>query len=137
MANLFSRGVAKIFGNKSEKDIKAVMPYVEKINQIFSTFSGLSNDELRQKTYDVRATIDAILKTIDDQIAALHEQVENEPDLDIHAKEDIFARIDKLEEDRNVELEKVLLDVLPDAFAIVKETARRFYENETLDASRK
>lgn len=135
MANIFSKGIAKIFGNKSEKDIKAVMPLVDQTNDIFNTFSNISNDELRAKTMEVKARIDAFLKPIDDQISELHQRVEDEPDLDIHAKEDIFSRIDKLEEDRNEQLEIVLLEVLPDTFAIVKDTARRFFENETLEVT--
>ncbi|MEN8248764.1 MAG: preprotein translocase subunit SecA [Bacteroidota bacterium] len=135
MANILSKGIAKIFGTKSEKDIKAVMPYVNKINNIFNQLTSLSNDELRNKTVEVRAVIDNHLKPIDDNISQLSKQVEEDDSLDIHAKEDIFKQIDKLEEDRNEELEKVLLDVLPDAFAIVKETAKRFKENESIEVT--
>ena len=135
MANFFTKGVAKIFGTKSEKDIKAVMPYVIKTNEIFAQLSSLSNDELRGKTAEVRNTIDQYLKTIDDEIAALYQKVEEDPSLDIHAKDGIFKKIDSLEEDRNEALETILLEVLPDAFAIVKETARRFKGNDTLEVT--
>ena len=135
MANILTKGIAKIFGTKSDKDIKSVQPYVIKTNKVFSTLSVLSNDELRAKTEEVRQTINSFLKSIDDQIAELHREVDDNDSLDIHAKEDIFSRIDKLEEERNEQLEKVLLEVLPDAFAIVKETARRFSENEELEVT--
>jgi preprotein translocase subunit SecA len=135
MANFLKKGIAKIFGTKSEKDIKEVMPYVDKTNEVSKTLIGLSNDELRAKTAEVKDIIDAFLKTIDDQMAALHKEVDEDYTLDIHAKEAIFAKIDSLEEERNVELEKVLLDVLPDVFAIVKDTARRFTENEELEVT--
>ena len=69
MANIFTKGIAKIFGTKSDKDIKAVQPYVEETNKIFATLSGLSNDELRSKTDDVRSRINEFLKSIDDQLA--------------------------------------------------------------------
>ncbi len=135
MANFFTKGIAKIFGTKSEKDIKAVMPYVNKTNEIFAQLAGLSNDELRQKTADIKAHIDNYLQSIDDEIAALHKQVEEDESLDIHAKEEIFKKIDALEETRNEELEKVLLEVLPETFAVVKETARRFKENASLEVT--
>ena len=135
MAGIFSKGIAKIFGNKSDKDIKAVMPYVDKTNEIFAQLSSISNDDLRNKTADVRAIIDGHLKSIDDEVASLHKKVDEDDTLDIHAKEDIFKQIDALEEKRNEELEVVLLEVLPETFAIVKETARRFKENETLEVT--
>ena len=134
MAGLFSKAVAKIFGTKSEKDIKAIMPYVNKTNEIFTSLAGLSNDELRNKTREIKQTIDNYLKEIDDQLAELQKQVE-EPGLDIHEKDELFNRIDKLEEKRDEELEKVLMEVLPEAFAVVKETARRFKENDTLEVT--
>jgi len=135
MASFFSKGIAKLFGTKSDKDIKALMPYVHKINAVFSTLQSLSNDELRAKTKSVRVTINNHLKSIDDKIAELHHKAMEDKSLDVHQKEELFAQIDTLEEDRNVELEKVLLEVLPDAFAIVKETAKRFTENETLEVT--
>jgi preprotein translocase subunit SecA len=135
MANLLTKGLTKIFGTKSAKDIKVLMPYVEKSNQVFETLANVSNDELRAKTSETREIIDSHLQGIDDQIAALKKQVEDNPDMDINEKEDTFKAIDKLEEQRNEELEKILLEVLPDAFAIVKETARRFKENESLEVT--
>ncbi|MEJ2004050.1 MAG: preprotein translocase subunit SecA, partial [Cyclobacteriaceae bacterium] len=127
--------IAKIFGTKSEKDIKKLSPMVEEINAVYDSLTNLSNDELRSKTGEVQQQIDQHLREIDDRIAALHQRIEDEPDLDIQEKEDIFAEIDQLEEDRNDELEKVLLEVLPQAFAIVKETARRFKDNEVLEVT--
>ncbi len=134
MAGLLSKAVAKIFGTKSEKDIKAIMPYVNKTNEIFASLASLSNDELRDKTREIKQTIDNYLKEIDDQLAELQKQVE-EPGLDIHEKDELFNRIDKLEEKRDEELEKVLMEVLPEAFAVVKETARRFKENDSLEVT--
>lgn len=72
MAGFFSKSVAKIFGNKSDKDIKAVMPYVVKINEVFATLNALSNDELRAKTDEVRTTINNHLQSIDDKIGRAH-----------------------------------------------------------------
>jgi preprotein translocase subunit SecA len=135
MLNLITKGITKLFGTKSERDIKIVLPYVDKINEEFKKLEKLSNDELRKQTDDVRSIIDERLKTIDDQIAALHKKVEDNPDMDINEKEATFEEIDALEKERNKELEVVLMDVLPLSFAIVKETAKRFKENEKLEVS--
>jgi len=127
--------IAKVFGTKSEKDIKKLMPLVEKINAEYANLAAISDDDLRAKTNSVQDKINSYLKNIDEQIEALHQKIADNPDLDIHAKEEVFAEIDKLEEDRNKELEKVLMDVLPEAFAIVKETARRFKEKDYLEVT--
>ncbi len=135
MLNLFTKGIKKIFGSKSEKDIKLAMPHVEKTNEFYATLANLSHDELRDKTGQVKSKIDDYLKDIDNQIAELHQNVEDNPDMDINEKEDTFNKIDAFEEDRNKELEKVLLEVLPETFAIVKETARRFMENDFIEVT--
>jgi preprotein translocase subunit SecA len=127
--------LAKIFGDKSQKDIKLMMPLVEQTKKEGELLISLSNDELRNKTVDIQNHINEKLKAIDDQIAALHKQIADVPDMDINEKESVFKQIDKLELDRNKELEKVLMGVLPRAFAIVKETARRFKENESLEVT--
>ena len=75
MAGFFGKAVGKIFGNKSEKDIKAVMPYVDKTNEIFTQLASLSNDELRNKTGEVKSRIDDHLKSIDEQVAGLNKKV--------------------------------------------------------------
>ena len=101
MAGFFSRSVAKIFGTKSDKDIKAVMPYVVKINEVFETLGALSNDELRAKTETVRTTINNHLESIDEQITKLHKQAVEDKSLDVHQKESLFTEVDKLEKNRN------------------------------------
>ncbi|NJN42476.1 MAG: preprotein translocase subunit SecA, partial [Flammeovirgaceae bacterium] len=127
--------VAKIFGSKSDKDIKRVKPLADLTISEGEKLIALSNDELRQKTNEIRAIIDDRLKSIDDQLTALHQQIADHPELEISEKERIFSEIDELEKTRNVELEKILMDVLPAAFAIVRETARRFKENEYLEVT--
>ena len=124
--------IAKIFGTKSEKDIKRVMPLVEQTKAEGEKLKSVSNDDLRNETRKIQEFINQELRGIDDQIASLHKKIADSPDLDINEKESVFAEIDKIEGDRNKELEKVLLKVLPKAFAIVRETARRFKENEFL-----
>ncbi|MEM6643932.1 MAG: preprotein translocase subunit SecA [Bacteroidota bacterium] len=133
MLNSITKGLAKAFGGtKSEKDIKLLQPYVGKINEVYTQLREITDDQLRGKTEELKNTIRERLKEIDDQIKSLQQQIEENPDLDVQQKEDVFSQIDKLEEDRDEELEKVLLDVLPLAFAVVKETSRRLAENEKL-----
>ena len=127
--------IAKIFGTKSEKDIKRVMPLVEQAKQEYEKLKTISHDDLRKETWKIQDIINHELKNVDDQLAALHKRVADNPEMDINDKEATFAEIDKLEKDRNVELEKVLLRVLPKSFAIVRETARRFKENESLEVT--
>jgi preprotein translocase subunit SecA len=127
--------IAKIFGTKSQKDIKQIMPLVDKTREEGQKLVSLSNDDLRSQTLQVQQTINQALKNIDDQLAALHKQVDENPELGIHEKEAIFAQIDKLELERNKDLEKVLMEVLPKAFAIIRDTARRFKENEYLEVT--
>lgn len=127
--------IAKIFGTKSQRDIKSVEPLVKETVQEFEKLASLSNDQLRTKTKEIQNIINEELKGIDAQLTALHKKIADQPDLDITAKEAVFAQIDKLEAERNKELEKVLLKVLPQAFAIVRDTARRFKENEYLEVS--
>mgnify|MGYP001176953434 CR=1 FL=1 len=127
--------IAKLFGTKSDKDIKRIMPLVEETKREGEKLLSISNDDLRKKTIEVREFIDAKLKSIDDQLAGLHKQIADQPDLDLNEKDTLFKQIDKLEGDRNKELEVVLLEALPKAFAIIRETARRFKENEYLEVT--
>ena len=131
MLDFLGKTVAKIFGSKSDKDLKEIVPYVALINAEYAKLAPLSDDELRARTDEVRARINAHLKTLDDQLAGLHERVNGE-NLDAVQKEEIFDQIDTLEKQRNKELEVVLLEVLPLSFAITKETARRYAENKQL-----
>lgn len=120
----------KLFGTKYDRDVAVYAPIVEDINEHFAALAGVSNDELRQKTVAFRARIAEHLAEIDAEIAQLHLDAAKEEDF--QAKEDIFADIDKLNKQRDEELEVVLKDILPEAFAVVKETARRFSTHDTL-----
>jgi preprotein translocase subunit SecA len=127
--------IAKIFGTKSEKDIKRIMPLVEQTKKAGESLTALSNDELRNESRKIQDFINSELSSIDKEIADLHKRIADEPGMEINEKESVFAQIDKLEEKRNEDLEKVLLRVLPQAFAIVRETALRFKENEYLEVT--
>ncbi|GGE54641.1 preprotein translocase subunit SecA [Pedobacter psychrotolerans] len=126
--------LAKVFGSKSERDIKAIQPLVVKINEEYSKLSALSNDELRGKTIEFKGRISAFLTEIDGKISALKADAESE-ELDLHQKTAIYDQVDALGKDRDAELEKVLLEILPEAFAVVKETSRRLSENDYLEVT--
>ncbi len=126
MLDLITKGIAKIFGTKSERDIKELMPYVEHTNIEFAKLLNISDEDLRGKSQELKVEIKERLSKIDEELSDLHKKIQDDVNLSIDQKEAVFAKIDKLEKDRDKELEKVLLDILPRAFAIVKETARRW-----------
>ena len=124
--------LGKIFGNKSERDIKEVTPVIEKIKLEYSRIIKLSTDELREESDKIKKIIDERIKPEEDEIAKLKAEVE---EADIQESEKIYEKIDKLESQIDEKLEKVLNEVLPVAFAIVKDTARRFVENENVEVT--
>lgn len=121
----------KIFGNKSDKDIKELAPVVEKTNEFFASYANLTHDQLRGKTAELKGRIQDRIKEDQDQIDGLRKRIDEE-ELEISQKEEIYAEIDKLEKTLVENIESVLEDIMPEAFAVVKETARRFKENEEL-----
>ena len=123
--------IKKLFGgSKSEKDNALYQPTVNEINRFYEEFNVLTNDELRGKTIEFRARISEFLSEIDAQINDINEQAINEEDLE--QKELLFKDVDDLRKERNQQLEVILKELLPEAFAVVKQTAKRFSENETL-----
>lgn len=133
MLDSITKGLAKVFGGtKTEKDLNKLQPFVGKINSEYQKLNHISDDDLRDKTKELKGVIKEKLKSIDDQLKGFQDQLEDQPDVDVHQKEELFAKIDALEEERDKELEKVLMEILPMAFAVVKETSRRLTENEKL-----
>jgi preprotein translocase subunit SecA len=127
--------ISKLFGNKSERDVKSLIPLVEKVKAEYAKLDQISNDELRARTITFKETIARELATIDSEVQAIKDSTENDPDMDVSQKVELYTHLDKLEKDRNKELEVVLMSILPEAFAVVKETARRFKENKTLEVT--
>src|SRR4029078_13238885 len=122
-------------GNISEKDVKQLEPMVVSINQYFQQYQSLSNDALRSKTQEFKQRIKDHLKEIDDVIENKKLQAEALPVSDIQSRDAIYTEIDSLKKDRDKEIEKALEVILPEAFAVVKETARRFKENTQIVAT--
>ena len=120
-------------GNKYERDLKEINPYVEKIKLEFDKLTDLSNDELRDLSVELRKEIHAGIEEFETEIRTLREKSEIEED--VYKKEEIYNQIDKIEKQVDEKLEDVLDALVPRAFAIVKETARRFKENDFLEAT--
>jgi preprotein translocase subunit SecA len=117
-------------GDKSEKDVKAIQPLINKVKSFESALQALSHDELRSKTAEFKAKIQQARAEKDAKIVSLKQDAEQTQDID--AREDIYAEIDKIEKEAYEISEKVLNEILPEAFAVVKETARRFKDNTTI-----
>lgn len=116
-----------LFGNKSSRDMKLIQPLVEKVKEVYPDIQKLSNDRLRAKTNEIKKYVQDSAKEQKQQIAKLKSKIEDTP---IDEREDIFNQIDKLEKEALEVYEKALNEVMPVAFSIVKDTARRFAENE-------
>jgi preprotein translocase subunit SecA len=128
--------LSKLFGgSKSEKDVIKLSPVVEKINQYFQQYQSLTNDELRNKTQEFKQRIRTHLQGIDDEIASLTVKADAFTEDQIQEKDATYQEIDKLRKERDKKIEEVLDEIHPEAFAVVKEAARRFTNNEELQAT--
>lgn len=123
----FTKLLKALFGDKSTRDMKLIQPYVEKIKEAYPAIKELSNDELRAKTKEIRQYVQDAGKQQREEINKLRESIEGTP---IDERESIFNKIDKLEKEALDNYERALDEVMPIAFSIVKDTARRFTENE-------
>ncbi|MEO0044997.1 MAG: Protein translocase subunit SecA [Bacteroidota bacterium] len=130
----FINSIIKAFvGDKSQKDVKATQPYITKIKALEPVLAALSHDELRAKTAEFKEKIKQARAKQDAEIEAKKQEAENTADID--QREDIYNAIDTLEKEAYEISEKVLSEILPDAFAVIKETARRFKENTSVTVS--
>ena len=128
----FNDFLKSLFGNKSERDLKKLMPIVKKIKAVSPEIEALSNDELRQRSADLRQEIQDHVQPQRDEIAAIREKIEG---LEYEEREPFWAEIDKIEKMVLELIEEKLNEILPVTFAIVKETARRFAQNETIEVT--
>ena len=123
----FTKLLKALFGDKSTRDMKLIQPYVEKVKEAYPAIKELSNDELRAKTKEIQQYVQDAGKQQREEINKLRESIEETP---IDERESIFNKIDKLEKEALDNYERALDEVMPIAFSIVKDTARRFTENE-------
>lgn len=125
----FNNIISKIFGNKAQRDLNEVNPLVKKIKEAYPAIEQLSNDALRAKTKELEQRIKDYVAEEEAQIAELKAGMEQ---IELEEREPVWNKIDSIEKDITEKFEKILLEVLPEAFSIVKETARRFTENEEI-----
>ena len=121
--------IKKVFGDKTSRDLKEVQPLVEKIKAEFPKLDHLSNDELRARTDDFKRRIAEKIADEQARIDQVRNEIDENPKMAIADRESRYEEIDKLEEKTLGEIEEVLLELLPEAFAVMKETARRFKEH--------
>ncbi|HTL82140.1 MAG TPA: preprotein translocase subunit SecA, partial [Bacteroidia bacterium] len=135
MFDSISKSITKLFGgSKSERDVKEIMPYINEVKEHFENIKSLSNDDLRGKTQEFRNRINEAIAEEQEEIAKLKAEAETE-DIDLNEKEALFNKVDEIEKDVLKKIEKVLLEILPEAFAVIKEAARRFTENGEIEVT--
>ncbi|MDO8368371.1 MAG: preprotein translocase subunit SecA [Saprospiraceae bacterium] len=123
----------KILGTKQDRDLKQYQAMVIEVNKYFEEYNSISNDELRSKTLEFRQRIKEYLSDIDAEISAINQQAIDAEDF--NEKETLFKEVDELRKNRDKALEDVLLSILPEAFAVVKETSRRFSNNDVVEVT--
>ena len=124
--------ITKLFGNKAQKDMRAIQPIVDQIKAQYEVIDALSNDELRAHSWALMDKLQAAVRDQKSEISRLKESIEGTP---IEKREKIYNEVDKLEKEIQNTYERVLNEILPEAYAIVKSTARRFAQNETIEVT--
>jgi preprotein translocase subunit SecA len=131
--SIVNKVLGLFLGNKYEKDLRELSPYVEKIHTEFEKLRDLSNDQLRDRSDEIKKRIKDYIRTDEDEIESLKVQAEEEED--VYKKEELYDEVDKVEKHITEKLEVFLDECLPEAFALVKETAKRFKENTVLEVT--
>ena len=125
----FNEFIGKLFGNKATRDMKEIQPWVEKVKQAYPKYESLSNDELRNSVVEIKKRVSDFVIPEKTRVSELKTKVE---EIELEDRAEIFGQIDKLEKEIMDRYEVVLDEVLPDVFSIIKETAKRFTQNEEL-----
>lgn len=127
--------ITKMFGNKSTRDLKEIQPYLDATLKVYPTIQALTNDQLRAKTIEFKEIIHKAIEAEETELGTLHKRIEEEYDIPVDEKEEIYNRIDELEKISYDKTQKVLDELLPEAFAVMKDTARRFKEHEEVEVT--
>jgi len=125
----------KILGTKSDKDIKAIRPIQQKIFEAYEVIKNLSNDELRAKTAEFKQAIKDSIAEEEKQIKEIRDRIDNEPEMDVEEKESLWKKVDDIETQAYEKTQDKLNEILPEAFSVMKETAKRFFENEIVEVT--
>jgi preprotein translocase subunit SecA len=129
-----SNFLTKFFGTKSDRDLRELMPIVNKIREVYPRYTTLTNDQLREETARLRQTVRDYIADDEARVEQLKVQMESD-EIDYEEKEKLYKEVERLTKQIDDKIEEVLNQILPDAFSIVKETARRFKENETIEVT--
>ncbi len=125
----------KLFGSKSDRDLKEVKPYLDKTLEVYPAIQQLTNDQLRAKTVEFKELIRKETETEETELASLRQRLDEDYEMPVDEKETIYKRIEELEKISYDKTQDILNKILPEAFAVVKETARRFAENEEVEVT--
>ena len=128
----FNDILKKLFGNKAQRDLREIEPIVEQVKKVYEQIVSLSNDELRTRTETLKQQIRKHVEAERRHIEELRASIEN---TEIEEREKIYNEIDKVEKDITKKFDEILDEILPDAFAIMKDTARRFAESEEIEVT--
>lgn len=131
MANFLT----KIFGTKADRDMKEVQPLLHKTLEAYETIKDLSTDDLRHKTVEFREIIREATKEEEDRLTEIRDYLDANYDLPVEEKQNLYKEVEKLEDKVYKTTQDVLMDILPEAFSVMKETARRFKDNEIIEVT--
>ncbi len=135
MLDFFTKSVSKLFGTKSDRDLKEIQPIVDKILVEFPKLASISNDALRGKTIEFKKRIKDFSAKEEKQIEELKAKIDADLTMDVEVKEKLYEEIDELEKTIVDNNKEILAEILPEAFAVMKETARRFKENKVIEVT--
>ena len=132
---MFKKIVKKFVGTKAARDLKLIDPILKTTLEAYPKIRELSNDELRAKTTEFQNRIKEYISEDENRKIEILERIQNDPDMDIHQKEKLYDEIDSLDKSSYEKSQEILNQILPEAFSVVKETAKRFKENETVEVT--
>ncbi|PLX03659.1 MAG: preprotein translocase subunit SecA [Marinilabiliales bacterium] len=127
--------IKKMFGDKATKDLKVLQPYVVSVHMVEKEIGALTNDQLRAKTQEFKKRIHEYIDADEQEIVQLKKKIDTTIDISINEKEAIYSQIDKLEKTSYEKSQEILDEIAPEAFAVIKETAKRFTENEVVEVT--
>ena len=135
MLDIFTKSISKFFGTKSDRDLKEIQPILDQTLLEYPKLAALSNDELRGKTTEFKKRIADRSSKENGQITDIRKKIENDPEMDVETKEKLYEEIDELEKTIIKNNKEVLDEILPQAFSVIKETAKRLKENSVLEVT--
>src|ERR1035437_5596548 len=135
MLDFITKKISKIFGTKSDRDLKEIQPILDSILAEFPKLANISNDELRAKTLEFKKRIAEFSSKERNQVTEVRIKIESDTTIGVEAKEALYEEIDGLEKIIIEKNKEIIDDLLPEAFAVMKETAKRFKENTTLEVT--